>query len=83
VGTFEEFSRQFVESVGESIRLAGDVGDVVDYLIAHVLAPHVDEIEKQEGTIRIDPLLLRAKEEVEKQRRAASSSQREDQRHEH
>lgn len=69
-GTFEEFSRKFMENVGEAIRLAGDLGDVVDYLITSVLGPHADKIEEENGTIRIDPLISRAREEVEKERRA-------------
>ena len=69
-GTFEEFSRTFIESVGEAIRLAGDLGEVVDSLIMHILAPHIDRIEQKDGVIRIDPLIIRAREEVEKERRA-------------
>jgi hypothetical protein len=69
-GTFEEFSRQFMANVGEAIRLAGDLGDVVDYLMTHLLAPHGDKIERRDGVIRVDPLIVRAKEEVEKERRA-------------
>lgn len=67
-GTFEEFSQTFVEGVGHAIRLAGDLGDVVDYVIAYVLTPHHDKIEQRDGTVRIDPLIVRAREEVEKER---------------
>jgi hypothetical protein len=41
----------------------------VDYLIAHVLAQHVSEIDQQDDVIKIHPLLLRAKEEADKTRR--------------
>ncbi len=69
-GTFEEFSRKFMENIGHAIGLAGDLGDVVDYLITHLLAPHADKMDQQDGTIRIDPLIARAREEVEKERKA-------------
>lgn len=69
-GTFEEFSRKFGENVGDAIRLAGDLGDVVDYLIAHILSAHTDKIERRDRTITIDPLIARAREEVEKARKA-------------
>jgi hypothetical protein len=66
-GTFEEFSRKFMENIGEAIRLAGDLGDVVDYLITHVMAPHADKVEQREEIIRIDPLIVRARKEVERE----------------
>jgi hypothetical protein len=68
-GTFDEFSGKFMEHVGHAISLSGALGEVVDYLIAHRLSPHADRIEQEDGTIGIDPLIARAREEVAKERR--------------
>ncbi len=63
-GDIGEFQQKFMHEIGEAIRLAGALGDVVDYFIAHLLEQHMDKIEQKDDMIRISPLLLRAKKQA-------------------
>ncbi len=57
----EEFQARYVEGIGQAIELAGALGDVVDYLLVHLLAKHRDQLEQHEEVITIDPEIERAR----------------------
>ena len=65
-----EFRQKFAQEMGEAISLVGALGDVVDYLMRYLLAPHLKNIEQENEVIRIDPRIASGKERAERGRRA-------------
>lgn len=68
-GGIEAFLKNYQQHIGEAIELVGALGDMVEYLIAHVLIGSNQRIEREADTITIDPLIVRAKRTVDRQRR--------------
>lgn len=67
-GDIGEFQQKYMREIGEVIEVGGALRDVVDYLIAHLLGEHLDEIEQHDELITIDPALARAKEQRDRER---------------
>ncbi len=68
-GGIENFMKNYMQHIGEAIELVGALGDVVDYLVGHILIQPGQKIEQEKDIITVDPLIVRAKREVDKQRR--------------
>ncbi len=68
-GGIEAFMKNYMQHIGEAIELVGALGDVVDYLVGHILIQPGQNIEQEKDSITIDPLIVRAKREVDEQRR--------------
>lgn len=74
-GDFEEFRQKFNDRIGEVIYLAGVLADVVDYLLVHLFDRRPTAIlEEREDVVTIPPPVQRAREQVEKERRAHGSA---------
>lgn len=70
-GDFEEFRQKFTDRIGEVINLAGDLGEAVDHLLAHLFDRHPSAIlEEHEDIVTVPPLVQRARENVERERRS-------------
>jgi hypothetical protein len=67
----EGFQRVFQERIGEAIRLAGLLAQVVDTVLAHLIerTPHSIE-DRREDAVTIPPALRAARDEREARRRA-------------
>ncbi len=68
-GDISEFPQTFMQEVGKAIDLVGALGDVVDYLLAHILGRPNQKIERERDFITIDPLIVRATRAVDRERR--------------
>ncbi len=68
-GGIEEFQKKFMQHIGETIELVGHLGDVVDYLVGYIVIQPNQKIERESDTITIDPLIVRAKRDVDKERK--------------
>ncbi len=72
-GSLDEFQERYKREIGEAIGLAGALGNIVDYLIGHILERHGDQIEQYDEEITIDPAIGRAKEDVQRARWAGDT----------
>jgi transcriptional regulator with XRE-family HTH domain len=67
-GPFRTFTRKYRDAIGDAIELAGAVGDVVDYLLAHVVRTFTPDIEKIDDVIRVDPVIVRTRRAIKRRR---------------
>ena len=73
-GQFEGFHERFAEKVGVVIALAGALGYVVDLLVGRlVLDTDADDVKTEEGVVRLDPLVERARRAVMAARKAGGA----------
>ncbi len=63
----DEFQQKFSEAMGEVIKLAVAMFQVVDQVLLHIFQEHEDAIiEQQDGEVVVLPEILRARERVRK-----------------
>jgi hypothetical protein len=73
-GDITELPQKFLIKVGEVIALAGALAYAVDYLLIYLFGERPKAIlEERDGVISVDPLLQRAREKVERERKAQGS----------
>ena len=65
-----EIRQRFAQEISNAIDVARSLGDLVDYVIAHLLAPHSSHIEQETEVLRIDPRIAIGKERVQKAKNA-------------
>jgi len=73
-GGIESFMKSYMHHIGETIDIVGALGDVADYLVGHILTQPGHKIEREDDIITIDPLIVRAKRAVERQRRQQATA---------
>lgn len=66
----KDFQRRFYDQVGEVIALAEALATVVDDVLAYLLHQCSVEIKEEQSVLRVDPLIAKARREIEVQRRA-------------
>jgi transcriptional regulator with XRE-family HTH domain len=63
-----DFERRFSEKVGEVIALSEALATVVDDLAGYLVAKHSGEIHEEQSVLRVDPLIARARREIQAER---------------
>lgn len=72
-GQIGDFQQRFMQKVEEVIKLAGALGLVVDHLAGYLLfEKNSQEVKTEDATVRVDPLIERARRAVEVVRRSGA-----------
>lgn len=66
----QDFQQRFYQKFGEVTELAEALATVVDNVVGYLLEAHTGEVKEKESVIRVDPLIARARREIEAQRRS-------------
>ena len=64
----QEFQRRFYEKFGEVTALTEALARVVDDVLGHLLMQHPEKIKQEQSVLRVDPLIAKARREIEAQR---------------
>ena len=73
-GKLEGFQKLFSQKMEEVIKLAGALAYVVDHVLGHLmLAQRRQDVKTEDGTVRVDPFIERARLAVQAKRRGGAA----------